>query len=487
MSVSSATNTRLTLPSAIGWPVAIAGLLAVFATYWDEAWHTDVGRDSAWAAPHVLLYGSVAVVGLGVAVWGFRVLAETRSLRASLGQSPLLAAGLGALGVLVAAPIDAFWHEASGRDAVLWSPPHMLVVLASTALVLGVLAGLPGRARSLRAMAGVLMLANAVAVVFEFEADVPQFSEVLYLPLLLIVGLAAVWVLRDVVPLRVPVVAVVLGYAGLRLAIAGGLLAMGRSAPDLPIAVLGLAAFDLPLRRTSSRVAAAAVATAGLAWGASASSLASPVSSAVAVTAVPVIVLGILSLLLRSRNAVLVAAAVLLGAGAILTISPEQAEAHDPGQGEPIARLQLTATADGAGRVALTATADEHCEDLTPSAVVARRAGQTITAELQEDGRCRFQGELRLLSAGRWFLYAEFTHAGTPAEAWLPVQGRSAGIVERSRILYRPAGDDRDASGAQILFGVLIYAAGLGLLAVGVRAARSRRQPYLVSPEVCRC
>ena len=86
--------------------MAPAGLLAVFATYWDEAWHTDVGRDTAWAAPHLLLYGSVALVGIGVAAWGLRILLALRSIRGTLAEPPLLAAGLGALGALVAAPID---------------------------------------------------------------------------------------------------------------------------------------------------------------------------------------------------------------------------------------------------------------------------------------------------------------------------------------------------------------------------------------------
>src|SRR5680860_1919228 len=157
MRVSTVTPDRLSLPAVLGWPIVVAGLLAIFATYWDEAFHTDVGRDSAWAAPHVLLYGSVGVVGLGVATWGLLVLAGTRSLRATLGHTSLMAAGLGGLGALAAAPIDAVWHEAYGRDAVLWSPPHMLVVFSATALTLGVISGLPKAGKALRAAAGVLL------------------------------------------------------------------------------------------------------------------------------------------------------------------------------------------------------------------------------------------------------------------------------------------------------------------------------------------
>lgn len=104
MSVSFTTIERLTLPRGLVWPALLAGLGAVFATYWDEAWHTDVGRDTAWSAPHLLLYGSIAVVGLSVAVWGVAQLIVAWSLRMALANRPLVAASAGALGALVAAP-----------------------------------------------------------------------------------------------------------------------------------------------------------------------------------------------------------------------------------------------------------------------------------------------------------------------------------------------------------------------------------------------
>lgn len=470
------TDRHLAMPKGLGSLVVVAGLLAVFATYWDEAWHTDIGRDSAWAAPHVLLYAAVAVVGFGIAVWGTKVLLATGSLRAAFGHSPLLAAGLGAIGALVAAPIDAGWHEAYGRDAVLWSPPHMLVVLASTALVLGVVTGLPASAGGLRAAAGVLLLANAAAVVFEYEADVPQFSEVLYLPLLLGVGLATVWLVDQVVPLRVPATAVVLGYATLRMGISGGLLILGRSTPDLPIAVLGLAAYDLPFRRTSRLLAAAAL-TSGLAWAASATSSASPIATDVAVSAAPVVVMGLLLLALRARRGLLLASGLLVAALALSTVGAERAEAHDPGQGEPIAGLQLVATTTAAGEVALSVHAKEDCDDLDEREVVARRAGEAIRRPLVRVGECRFRGELSLPEGGRWFVYAEFFQDGEPAEAWLSVKVGAVDRIEQTRVLYRPSGNAEDLSWAQVIVGSLVYALGLALLAVGVRAVRARRQP----------
>ena len=476
MSVSLSKQKRLDpLPAALGWPIAMSGLLAVFATYWDESWHTDVGRDSAWAAPHLLLYGSVATAGVGVAWWGLRELVATRSLRATLAHPPLLAAGLGGLGALAAAPVDAAWHEMYGRDAVLWSPPHMLVVLASLALVLGVLAGLPADARALRAVAGVLLLANAVTVVFEYEADVPQFQEVYYLPVLLLVGLFAVWVVRLLVPVTWPAVTVVGGYVLVRLAISGGLLMLGRSTPDLPIAVIGLAAYDLPLRRASSRIAAAAAATSALAWAASASSLASIGASDVAAVAFPVVVAGLIFLLVQARTGGLLGPALVLVVLGLAASAAEPAHGHDPGQGEPISRIELFVEVGAGGVVTLTARPGDHCDDLRPQTLVARRAGAAITAPMRESDPCTFGGNLTVPDPGRWFVYAQFAHADEAAEAWLPVDAGSRGTLRRSRWLYTPAGAGGAASAAQIASGLGIYAMGLALLAVGLRAAlRSR-------------
>lgn len=470
-------DSRTAVPVKLGWIVAPAGLLAVFATYWDEAWHTDVGRDTAWAAPHLLLYGSVGLVGIGVAVWGLRVLVALRSIRSTLTEVPLLAASLGALGALIASPIDATWHEAYGRDSVLFSPPHMLVVLASTALVFGVLAGLPTQARALRATAGVLLFANAVAVVFEYEADVPQFTEILYLPLLLLTGLAAAWVVARAVPLRFPVTTVVIGYAALRLVIAAGLTALGRSTPDLPIAVLGFAAFDLPFRHTAQRVTAAATATSTLALGASASGAASPVTADVAVAAVPLIAVGVLTLLAlerRSRTAVL---PLLFLAGTAISVLPvDRASAHDPGLGEPVASSRMTAETDAAGRVTVTVNLREHCNDLDPHSVTGRRAGQTITAPLDPAGQCTFRGALTLPEDGRWFVYSEFTHDGKAVEGWLPVEVGEPSRVQATRGLYLPAGEGAGTNATQIILGGLIYALGIGLVTVGLRATSSGRR-----------
>ena len=116
------------------------GVLALLGTYWDEAWHTHVGRDSFFSPPHLALYAGVVVALAGVWWWAVRV--QRVAGRAALRRNrPLLVAGAGAATTLVAGPIDEAWHAAFGRDSVLWSPPHMLGVIGMIALAAGVLAG----------------------------------------------------------------------------------------------------------------------------------------------------------------------------------------------------------------------------------------------------------------------------------------------------------------------------------------------------------
>lgn len=465
------TMQRLALPGWLGWSMVAAGLFAVFATYWDEAFHTDVGRDSAFSAPHLLLYGSVAVVGAGVAVWGIRVLLVTRSVRASLAHPPLLSAAVGASTTLLAGGIDIAWHTAYGRDAVLWSPPHILAVFGTVALTLGVVSAVHPGAVALRAAASVLVLANGAAVVFEYEADVPQFSEVYYLPVLLAAVLGVAYAVDRLVPHRFAVTLVVLGYAVTRLAISAGLTALDRSAPDLPLAILGLAAWDLPLRSRIERAAAAATTMSWLAWLASTADLASPTPDALLPTAltatVVLVVLMVRRISLRTASAL---TAFVLG-GLVLSSNPEPAAAHDPGQGTVVATITLTGTVSGR-EITMTASGEEHCDDLQPRNLIARRAGDVVTGPLRQTGTpCTFEGEVAVPADGKWFTYAEFNHDGTTVEAWLPLEAGDDDSTTEARVLYEPAGSTGGTSVSQVVFGGLLYALGVVVVLVGLRSA----------------
>ncbi len=115
----------------------IGGIVALLGTYWDDAWHTDRGRDSFTIPPHLLLYGGVLLVGIAIALWAVMVFRREKRIRPVLSYPPLALALIGDAVTLAAAPIDNAWHLAFGRDAVLWSPPHLLVLVCGAKWIRG--------------------------------------------------------------------------------------------------------------------------------------------------------------------------------------------------------------------------------------------------------------------------------------------------------------------------------------------------------------
>ena len=465
-------STGLALSRRWAWVAVAAGFGSLLGTYWDDSWHTDRGRDDAWIPPHLLLYGAVAVAGVVVAGWGVAALRRTRSVPAVLRRPPLLLAGLGGTATLAAAPVDAAWHSAFGRDAVLWSPPHMLAVTGSVVLVVGVVAGVaPGRRRALEACAVALLLGALLVPVLEYETDVPQFPEVWYLPVLLASALSAATLSRTLLPGRRVVAPAVVGYAAFRLAVIGVLALLGFSTPDLPVAVLGLAGVDLPWRTAVLRYAAAAAAISGLALLAAVAGHASqPVGQIVAIAAPLVVVV----LLVMARGRPLGAAALLLSATALALAAPAaRASAHDPGQGPVIGGVRLTASSDGRGGLSMTAELAAPCPT-EPVAIVARRAGSTARAPLAGAEPCRVSGSLIVPGAGRWFLYVELRDGERLVEAWLPVEADRRGTLTADRELYVPSGAS-STSGAEVAAGAAVYGLIGLLLLVAARGVRQVR------------
>lgn len=99
-------------------------LLASVGGSWDVWWHLSIGRESFWSAPHLVLYTGVAgAVFFGL--WGYYKTRERvwRNLALVLILIPL------------SAPFDEFWHRWYGVEKndsiwIIWSPPHVLLVLA---------------------------------------------------------------------------------------------------------------------------------------------------------------------------------------------------------------------------------------------------------------------------------------------------------------------------------------------------------------------
>lgn len=242
--------------------LALTGfLLALFGVYWDDAWHTDKGRDAFLAPPHIALYAGISLTGAVLSLWGC-LAARAGGLRAALRHPPLVVAGVGAVITLAGAPADNAWHEAFGRDAVIWSPPHMLGVAGTLAIAAGLLLGLAPQAHTRwRAFAAVVAAAAVVAVsaipVLEYETDVPQYDDAFYLPALAAGAAFSLGLVRLALPLRWAAAGAALAYSAIMILIATILLVAGMPEPLVPLLVFPAIVLDLAAGRLRRPVTAA--------------------------------------------------------------------------------------------------------------------------------------------------------------------------------------------------------------------------------------
>lgn len=161
----------------------------------------------------------------------------------------------GAVITLGSAPVDEWWHQAFGRDAVLWSPPHLAAVAGTIALGTGVALIASTKQISagrtlVRAAAGAGVVGAWQVLVLEYDTDVAQFSSLWYLPVMA-AGLAAAAVTAQAAAwhrVRWPATSAGVVYT---LAMAGvvlGLNAADFSTPIVPLVVPALIVADLGWR-----------------------------------------------------------------------------------------------------------------------------------------------------------------------------------------------------------------------------------------------
>lgn len=173
--------------------LAVAG----FGFYTDVEWHVGLGRDDdLFTSPHTaILLGLVMIACAAPA--GAIVAAQRRRrdgahigpFRLPWSTVPLLALGTAAL---IGFPIDELWHRRFGVDVTMWSPPHLIMILAASFsglaswLVLAEAGVRPaGRwGRGLHVVAGALTLQGLSSLQGEFSFGVPQWQQ-LYHPVLI--------------------------------------------------------------------------------------------------------------------------------------------------------------------------------------------------------------------------------------------------------------------------------------------------------------
>ncbi|MEU0022673.1 hypothetical protein ABZ173_34040 [Streptomyces rochei] len=464
---------------------AAGGLLALFAMYWDDSLHTDVGRDTFWSPPHALLYGSLMVTLAAIAWWGIER-SRGQDLRTTMADPLLRWAVVSAGAIGISAPADEAWHVAFGRDAVLWSPPHLLAIVATFALAVTLLRAIAaeGGGGSLVLGSG-LVLAASLAPVMEYESDVPQYSPVWFLPAAATGITLAIVLIRRFDPHPWAVTRAALVATAVRLAVIPVLAGLGHSTPIVPpVLVVALAADVVRGWRTSP-------------WG-----LAPVVPLAVHAAYVPLLpVLPhgttlaadwiVPSLLVSLGGSALV---VLLAEGlprtglpfirtaglavaaltlALPLLSTGRAVAHDPGQGTEAGEARWRAMVRGS-RIDVTVAPEPGTT--SGATLVARRAGEELSAPLQSSGSGVYRGSIVVPDSGRWFVYAAFPDTGTRStQTWIPVEAGSSQVLQETRPLYLPPAPQKDGAGRMTAAVALYGLSGVILVAVA-RSGRGRTQ-----------
>lgn len=468
------------LPPRLAAAAFFGGLVALAGTYWDDAWHTDRGRDHFFVAPHLTLYGGVLVAAVAVSLWFAGVASSHGALGALRYDRYLRWSVVAATGVFVSAPLDNMWHVIYGRDAVLFSPPHLLAIVASASLVIalaGELGYVDGRHPAICLVAGVGVLGSLLVPVMEYEADVPQFSPAWFLPLVTVAVVLTRPVAARLLPGRWSLTRVAAAYTLLRLAFVAGLAAAGFSTPIVPPVLVAAVVADMAAARRWSWLGQAATVTAAV-------HMAYVPWLAVVPHGVRVAGRDLLTSMLIAFAAAVAAHLValprppvprrpILGVSAAVLMllaligSPAPASAHDPGQGKRRGDARLTATVDDRTVHLEAAITGVDCDDLAKATLIARRAGMTRSAPLTARPGCTFEGRVSVPEDGRWFIYAEFENRRT-LETWLPVTVTDNTHTSARRTLYRPVSSpDR---GTQVLVGAALVIAALGLLVGTLRA-----------------
>jgi hypothetical protein len=144
---------RDTTACAGAWTVLAGTVITLFGLSWDIQWHVEVGPDTFFTLPHLLLYSGSAIAGLGSLTM---VLLNTAAQRAGnpystyAGGPPVkvfrgpfhaplgyLIAGVGAALFLLYGLLDLWWHSIYGFDAVLNTPSHVALFLSISVTMAG--------------------------------------------------------------------------------------------------------------------------------------------------------------------------------------------------------------------------------------------------------------------------------------------------------------------------------------------------------------
>lgn len=168
-------------------PFMLGVVISYLGFSWDVQWHTDVGPDTFFTAPHLMLYSGIAIAGLTCLVVTLvctaaarrgdtTAITQTISVLRGRYRAPIgyLVGGLAAASFLLYGGIfDQWWHGLYGFDVTLISPPHVGLILSIFLIMIGALVAMSGDVRQARAAGAspwmaVIVLGLAASVLFSF-------------------------------------------------------------------------------------------------------------------------------------------------------------------------------------------------------------------------------------------------------------------------------------------------------------------------------
>ncbi|UTI63355.1 hypothetical protein NBH00_18620 [Paraconexibacter antarcticus] len=379
----------------------LAAAVALAGGYWDDAWHTERGRDSFFIAPHLAIYAGIASAGSALAGIAFQR-ARRDGWHQALADRSLRLAAVALAATMVSAPIDNVWHVAFGRDAVLWSPPHMLGIVGAMGLAFAMLLQSRDGTRAGTAMtacAASLVVAAGMFTVAEYETDVPQFAPVWYPVAFAFAASITLGLVRTAWPAKSAATVAAGGHAMFFLLVSLAVTAVGFRSPALPLLMVIGPAVDLAARRGWNTMrTATAISILTMAFVVPVRQRFNHLGRDVpgAAMALPLSWLASMAGLALAawRKPRMPAVGRLVSVAVVIFAAiTGSASAHDPGQGTPAGTVRWRAELRG-HVIAVDVDTRALCHGV-PGRLVARRGGQTRSTSLMAGG-CSRHATLRL-------------------------------------------------------------------------------------------
>ena len=118
--------------------LVLGAIASIVGTYWDIQYHVDIGRESFWIAPHLVVYGGTVLV-LGASLLALRTVSTLSTAVRNKVRIAMRFIFMSVVFFLLGAPIDDLWHRIYGLDVTVWSPPHIYLIVMGFCITLSLI------------------------------------------------------------------------------------------------------------------------------------------------------------------------------------------------------------------------------------------------------------------------------------------------------------------------------------------------------------